>query len=554
MATEEMQDLTDRVFLLRDNLEKGRIKIAKHLGHDFIVSLEKIRLDINGFVVPESVDGRIRALTNGLKYFRYREEAKKSISLSKIQESYFRILENNFGQIHKDTIKAGVDANVAAHSMARDQKFVAHFTQNIELLISDLQEFWKLVGDAAFFHVEDLQCLKAVFGGDLFPYFKRNIASSAALYVDTIILPCPITHSANLIRMWKPEKAVYYCVKHAINALGYRDLALTDVNPPIIVVLPDIELLEAHHVETIKASSEEAAVRHGSAIFGNSFSSIQELTEFLDKLATPEDLLKKVKRPNRLLFSSDWGGDPGDQLKKALNQTAGDFDGILGEKNAGRTVFMNCVGRMSQAAAVTLRSIRLRGTPLIDAETSWQYLNWKMEYDAQPSAEPEHMTEAMHILRALQAEEERNLCWLGNVPVDAIINLRSRGLMDEVRAILSKGVPKLIETTPNNFFRTGDQVVANLDSAFREHQRTLVDARNKRLKLYGLDVGACLAVGGISVAAAITGNPMLGAAAGVLGVAGLPNLRDIKTGFKDLKEQEHKISTSPTGIMFEHVT
>ncbi len=60
MATEELQDLTDRVFLLRDYLEKGRIKIAEHLWDGFVASLEKIKLDADGFVVPESVDSRKR--------------------------------------------------------------------------------------------------------------------------------------------------------------------------------------------------------------------------------------------------------------------------------------------------------------------------------------------------------------------------------------------------------------------------------------------------------------------------------------------------------------
>ena len=41
----------------------------------------------------------IVALTNGLRYFRYRDESKSSIRLSDIQDKYFRILETNFGHI-----------------------------------------------------------------------------------------------------------------------------------------------------------------------------------------------------------------------------------------------------------------------------------------------------------------------------------------------------------------------------------------------------------------------------------------------------------------------
>ena len=210
MASEEAQDLTDRVFLLRDYLQKGRIKISEHLWDGFVRSMERIRLDKDGLVVPETVDGRIRALTTGLRYFKYRDESKDSISLYDIQDRYFQILENNFGHIRKQMIAAGADANVAGHVMSKDCEFVEHFTKNIGHFISDIQEFWRVVGDAARFHIEDIQGLKAVFGGDIFPTYTQNIASSAAIYVDTIILPCPILHSAPLVKMWKPENSRYW--------------------------------------------------------------------------------------------------------------------------------------------------------------------------------------------------------------------------------------------------------------------------------------------------------------------------------------------------------
>jgi hypothetical protein len=55
------------------------------------------------------------------------------------------------------------------------------------------------------------------------------------------------------------------------------------------------------------------------------------------------------------------------------------------------------------------------------------------------------------------------------------------------------------------------------------------------------------------MAFALTANPALGALAGALSVAGLPNLRDFKTKFKALHEQEEKNLTSPPGILFKHL-
>ena len=553
MSNEEIQDLTDRVYLLREYLDSGRIRIAEHLWDDFRQSLLKVRIGADGLVIPSTVDGRIRALTNGLRYFRYREETKKSASLAEIQQGYFRILENNFGEIRKQMLRAAADANAVGHVMSRDAKFVAHFAKVIPDLIGDLKQFWGAVGDAAAFHVEDLTGFKGVFGGDLFPSYTRNIASSASIYLDTIVLPCPILHSARLIQMWKPEQAAYFVVKHAVNALAYRDLALAEVDTPIVAVLPDLDVLDDSHEDSIRGFSRSAALRHGSMLFDVLFSSLEELTEFLEKLGKLEDVLARLKRPDRLVFDTQWGGTKEEQLRRYLADNARMYDGGLAEAHAGRGVLLHVLGRMSQAAAIELRSSHLRGTPLIDAETSWQHLTWKMEYDARPSAEADHPSQAMHVVRALQGERDLNLAWLGNVPCETIVELRRRGHMDEVRSILSQGMPKLIAANPTNFFRTSDQVVNNLDEAFRAHQRSLLEARDKKLKLYGIDVSACLALGGISVAAAITANPVLGAVAGALGVAGLPNIRDIKTKFRELQEQENKIRTSPTGLLFKHL-
>jgi hypothetical protein len=122
-----------------------------------------------------------------------------------------------------------------------------------------------------------------------------------------------------------------------------------------------------------------------------------------------------------------------------------------------------------------------------------------------------------------------------------------------LRDLLGHGVSNLIGINPDNYFRTADQVVDNLDSAFRKHRQALVDARKKKLKLYGIDVAACAVTGTVAVAAALTSSVTLGALSGALGVAGLPNLKDIKTKFKQILAEDKARRESPTGLLFRHV-
>ncbi len=68
---EEIQDLTDRVFLLKEQLEAGKILFAEHLVAGFQRSLSAIQLRPDGLVAPETIDGRIRAATLAIRAMKY---------------------------------------------------------------------------------------------------------------------------------------------------------------------------------------------------------------------------------------------------------------------------------------------------------------------------------------------------------------------------------------------------------------------------------------------------------------------------------------------------
>ncbi|ELB2790130.1 hypothetical protein QMX34_000663 [Aeromonas hydrophila] len=98
---DEIQDLTDRVFLLKERLEAGKMHFAnQELADGFRRSYEAIRLRPDGKVDPTSLDGRIRASTLALVAMKQREDTKKSMSLARIQEEYFAFLFREFGWLY----------------------------------------------------------------------------------------------------------------------------------------------------------------------------------------------------------------------------------------------------------------------------------------------------------------------------------------------------------------------------------------------------------------------------------------------------------------------
>lgn len=548
---EEVQDLTDRVFLLREQLEAGKIRFAnQELAEGFHRSYEAIRLRPDGKVDPTSLDGRIRASTLALIAMKQREETKKSLSLAQVQEEYFGFLFREFGWLYDRMKKAEATPSAAAEVASRHDDMMQNLSEALPEMVDAVREFWSSVGEAASYHLQDSRQLKAVFAGDIFPAHWENAVSTAGLYVDTIILPCPITRLGTILKTAPSKHIVKLVIKHVLTAMTYRDIALADVDPPIAMIVPNPDDADDEDRKGLILRATPAICAHAKYLFDRTFDSVEELQDFCVHLKTVDQVIKELKRPDRLIFDTEWGKDPVQQLSMSLKENS-HLPGY--EPNAGFHVFMSSVGRMPQAMGAQQAADHFRGSPFINAETSWLHFTWLLEYQGAPREDDLTNRHSMHVVRALASEAHNNLEWLGNVPPETVLEIRKHGLADELRELLGHGVSNLIGINPDNYFRTADQVVDNLDSAFRKHQQALMEAREKKLKLYGIDVGACAATGAVAVAAALTGNATLGAISGVLGVAGLPNLKDIKTKFKQISAEDKARRESPTGLLFRHV-
>lgn len=549
---DEVQDLTDRVFLLKEQLEAGKMRFAsQELADGFRRSYEAICLRPDGKVDPISLDGRIRAMTLAIVAMKHRDDAKNSLSLAQVQEEYFEFLFREFGWLYDQMLKAEATPSAAAEITSRHEDMMQSLAKALPEMVDVVREFWLFAGQAAGYHLQDSQQLKAVFAGDIFPAHWENAVSTAGLYVDTIILPCPITRLGAMLKAAPSSQLIKLIIKHVLTAMTYRDIALADVNPPIAMIVPNPDDADDNDRQSLIVRATPVICTHARYLFDRAFESIEEIQEFCVRLETIEQVFKALKRPDRLIFDTKWGNDPREQLAMSLKENTHLFG--MNVPNAGYHVFTSIIGRMPQALGAQEAAQHFRGSPFINAETSWLHYTWLLEYQGGRKDDDLTTRHSMHVVRALVAEAHNNLEWLGNVPPETVLEIRKRGLADELRKLLAGGVSNLIGIKPDNYFRTADQVVDNIDTAFRKHQAALREARNKKLKLYGIDVAACTATGAVAVAAALTGNVTLGAISGALGVAGLPNLKDIKTKFKQIAAEEKANRESPTGLLFRHV-
>lgn len=121
------------------------------------------------------------------------------------------------------------------------------------------------MGDSAAYHLQDGSQLKATFAGDLFPAYWENAVSTAGLYVDTIVLPCPITRISPLLAFMPQKEVVSMLIKHTLTAMTYRDLAIADVDPPLALIVSDPSDVEPDGRQLLVSGSESASCKHAQS-------------------------------------------------------------------------------------------------------------------------------------------------------------------------------------------------------------------------------------------------------------------------------------------------
>lgn len=554
MNTEDPPDadyekrLQRRLGLLRKAFEEDKIRINS--GLQVIESLKAVRYASDGTVDLNTVDPLVRSLALAMEAMHDREEAKKAWPIEKIQSTYFTFLNNNFGEFFRTAQSSGMNAHDVGLAFASNPSLQQQIVPKIPEFMEIIEEFWQSAGQPAQIHLQDLHGkLKAVFGGDLFPAATESIASKCGLYADTILLPDPFLRSRWLLSKWDDERKTYYFMKHAMNLLQYRELAIAELPIPVVAIVPDFTSdIEENQKFFLKLGQSDALV-HAKKLLDIQFDKIGDFLAFMEKLDSVEAVLAKVRDPNRLLFDTSWGTDPKRQLEAALSDQHAE---LLGSKHAGRLVAAQAVGRMSVTNELLFKAQRLGGTPIIDAPTSWQYFNWKLEYDSDRVERVDDLR-SLHVLKGLQALAGNEMTWLGKVPHDALIEIRQQGALDEIRDILGKGVDSLASANRQNFFRTADQVFDNIHAAFDEHKAKIRDLSAKKWRFAGKDIGTWLVVGTLEVAAVATGTPVYGLSAIAANqFVDAPKLKDIPKTIRELADDDERLKRSPVGMLFAY--
>ncbi len=534
--------------MLIEKVKEGKMLFPKEKGIEKLFLA--IRRDAEGNIVPDSVDVAVLSIAN-IVFRNHMESEMRKISLKDVQKRYIEILEMYFSQPFAEMKKHKLTPADIAWEMSQKKSLVSTFSKG--KFGSHIKEFWQYYGPIVEVHLEDMKCLKAVFGGDIFPSYKENIALKAGLYFDTIVLPDPLLRTALLPKThFKPSLAVYYWAKHALNALQYKNLILADVTPPIVVVVPDIILLYPQEMDFLKKISFDDSLLHLEKIFKRSFASITNVDKFLKEKDSIEKLANEIKDQSRVLLDVEEKDASLVDKLKSMGQAKDDFLGEAVLTHAGQQLKMTTFGRMMQANDLLRRAEIYGGTPLIDAPTSWQYLLWKYEYDQARSKELAPEASNLLVAQTLMGEQMMGkIPILKNISEEAIIKLRKEGALQELRDIMRISVDKFQNVSEQEFAKASQEIIANLDSAFTAYKKKINNLSSSKKKFFGFDIAPWIVSGTIGIIATTVSNVPVGVlAAKVFGdLIGIRSGRELWAQGKAILDTEKQLKRTPAGII-----
>lgn len=481
------------------------------------------------------------------------KDKAKSISLNDIQSNYFDIIDKFVGQPYSEMKRHGLTPHAIAADMASSEKMVKGYLPAHEDYMVLIKEFWNTFAPMIREHLRKLSCLKSVYGGDISPSYVGNIVSSVGLYTDTVVLPDPLIKNLLFTGLVRPERLLYYTVKHALNILSYRELALADVEPPLLIIAPDYVELDESVLDYLRVLSDGDVLLHCSKLFGRNFKNIEELRSFLEQFSSLEQLITGIVEPDRLLFDSEWQGTPEQQFKRYVDNLYENYGLLPGRENIADILEFQVTGRMMQANELLFKSINYKGTPLIDAPTSWQYLLWKYQYDREKRNEVHSNNVDLLITKTLQVRGSREIKLLSELPTNVLLDLRRRGALSEFRKILRSGINEIDSASPSSLADITESVTNNINNALTKHELELDELATSKKRFFGMDVLPWLSFGTISIAAASTGNTLLSILAGSTGMIGASSAKDLLKQGKSLIEKQQELKRSPVAILFEHI-
>lgn len=398
--------------------------------------------------------------------------------------------------------------------------------------------------------------LKTAYMGHAYVYKRSptmtlDFLKKTGLYSDTIIIRDPIFSE---LFTWKKRRAgevqsFHLVAQWALHLLAIEELFSSELDPPICILAPNhvLSLERENGVEaTDRFIHENIVPLFASYLFGDNFASDEKLMNFLSQVKSFNEFTSLVQKPEMLVNpEGELTCEKDFQSMREYYRAKYNRDFTLPD-----SFWLFIRGRLTMMVYDQITNGKITSNFITDFKGVWNAYLWLIKNDNELIFEHlarKPISKDMLIINALQQEE---LKWIGNVPLNKIRELRERGELQEIRDILGQNVKAIQNVSDEEFVEVGRQIKHNLKEIFKKHDSEVKDLNEKYRRKYKIDVGTILVSGSIGIVSALF--PPLTMAAGVTSVivGGGSVIQAIKD-YISKREQLEALQKKPVAMLFD---
>lgn len=472
--------------------------------------------------------------------------------MTKTVEQYFSILYGYFEEAYEIALKNRFVKEKYWNKMLE----LYEPSLVITLMDSLYDDLRKIDWEAQEQHIRNTGGLKVSYSGSVYGYLQdvpqtAQFLKKASLYADTIILNDNI-----LSELWTWQKkgktgweiSFPLVLSWAIDFLYLKGLFVSNMKIPVCSLAPPFAWSPEKEgfFKTADDIVHQNEVLLGSRVFGRKFSSYEELTTFLKKIASPEAFFSLAKDLS-LLYDPNGAG---------ISMT--DFEGHKSyfETKYGRPfdddeIYGSLLrGVYSTAIYDLVYHGRFKSVIGTDFKGNWKSLIWLMQNSGMSLSTVVKAKVATRDSALLHALQEENVRWLGNVPLDRIEELRERGELQDLRDLLGRNVKTIEEASDEEFFEVGQQVKYNIEQAVKKHSSEVQDLNKEYRKKYKLNVPSLIVTGALAITASVA--PPIAIVASVLGsTLGGTTVKEIIKDYQEKRNKIKELQKKPVAMLFD---
>ena len=312
--------------------------------------------------------------------------------------------------------------------------------------------------------------MKLVLGGGS-RFTSAHLASvgKMALYADTILIPDPILPWLEVDRT--EEKFRYVNLLQTVFFL-LRLKPLVDANLPYpaVMIFQSWEKSLETKDEVTKKGIENLILAFFSRFLGKSFADPSEILQYVR--SSGAEFLEAVER-NQLFVAP--GGSLGDPLAKAIPKyrneietwRSAEMNQKLSRYSDAELVWLGICERVAPQYHLLENAEELDAQPMLCLLPHWHYYSLcSKTFEGRLIAEELLSQETISSLRALN---EPSMEWLGNIPIDALVELRERNENEEFRKRISSFTSALHGASLEDVDRVTREVSRGIAALIAEH-------------------------------------------------------------------------------------